>query len=145
PVAPPEASTPAQPSAQAAAVPDRIAAPTQTSAPTLTETVARPIAAQLAEQLEARWPVLRASGPGTHVLTMRVEPEHFGPVRVVAHIGTEGVRIELLGATDAARDALRQALRDLRPDLAGVRPSADPHLVHRAAGRPDGGAPGAAD
>ncbi|HEY3339965.1 MAG TPA: hypothetical protein VGK18_15810, partial [Propionicimonas sp.] len=40
-----------------------------------------------------------------------------GPVRVVAHIGAGGVRIELLGATDQAREALRAALPDLRRDL----------------------------
>lgn len=87
------------------------------AAPPAAPVPARPLAEQLAPQLGVRLGALRDAGPGTHVLTMRVEPESFGPVRVVAHIGTEGVRIELLGATDAARDALRAALPDLRRDL----------------------------
>jgi flagellar hook-length control protein FliK len=79
---------------------------------------APPLAAQLADQLGARLTGLRAAGVGEHVLTLRVDPDTFGPVRVVAHITAEGVRVELLGATEAARDALRSALPDLRRDLA---------------------------
>lgn len=127
--------------AQSAQQPERPTATTPVSTPAEPGTP-RPLATQIADQLEARFPALRAAGPGTHVLTMRVEPEHFGPVRVVAHIGTDGVRIELLGGTDAARDALRQALPDLRRDLAGVGLSAELDLGHRSAGRPDGGAAG---
>jgi flagellar hook-length control protein FliK len=52
------------------------------------------------------------------VLTLAVDPEHFGPVRVVAHISAESVRIELVGATDQAREQLKAALPDLRRDLA---------------------------
>lgn len=78
------------------------------------------LAAQLGEQLGARLAGLRAAGTGEHVLTLRVDPESFGPVRVVAHITPDGVRVELLGATEAARDALRSALPDLRRDLAGA-------------------------
>jgi flagellar hook-length control protein FliK len=53
------------------------------------------------------------------VLNIAVDPEHFGPVRVIAHITPDAVRIELLGATDQSREALRTSLADLRRDLAG--------------------------
>ncbi len=79
----------------------------------------------LADQLGVRLASLRGAGPGQHTLTLRVDPESFGPVRVVAHIGAEGVRIELLGASDHAREALRAALPDLRRDLAGAGLEAD--------------------
>lgn len=79
----------------------------------------------LADQLGVRLASLRGAGPGQHTLTLRVDPESFGPVRVVAHIGTEGVRIELLGATDQAREALKAALPDLRRDLTAAGLPAD--------------------
>src|SRR5690606_19034636 len=79
----------------------------------------------LADQLGVRLASLRGAGPGQHTLTLRVDPESFGPVRVVAHIGTEGVRIELLGATDQAREALKAALPDLRRDLSAAGLPAD--------------------
>lgn len=144
PAAPPEVSNAVNATAAAAPVTttDRVSTTTATTA---TET-ARPVAAQIVEQLDARWPAVKVAGPGTHVMTLRLEPEHFGPLRVVAHIGTEGVRIELLGSTDAARDALRQALPDLKRDLVGVGLSADLDLGSRGQNglgvRADGGASG---
>ena len=87
-----------------------------------------PTTAQLGQQLSGPLGRLREAAPGEHVMTLRVNPETFGPVRVVAHIGAEGVRIELLGATDAARDALRQSLTDLRRDLAATGLKADLQL-----------------
>jgi flagellar hook-length control protein FliK len=96
------------------------AAPSATTATTATSAPAAPQApadVPLAEQLSGRLTSLRSAGPGQHVLTLRVDPESIGPVRVVAHIGAEGVRIELFGATDQAREALRQAMPDLRRDL----------------------------
>lgn len=144
PAATPEASNAVNATAAAAPVTttDRVSATTATTA---TESP-RPVAAQVIEQLDARWPAVKAAGPGTHVMTLRLEPEHFGPLRVVAHIGAEGVRIELLGSTDAARDALRQALPDLKRDLVGVGLSADLDLGSRGQNgqgvRPDGGASG---
>lgn len=147
PAAPPEVSNAVNATAAAAPVTttDRVSTTTATTA---TET-ARPVAAQIVEQLDARWPAVKVAGPGTHVMTLRLEPEHFGPLRVVAHIGAEGVRIELLGSTEAARDALRQALPDLKRDLVGVGLSADLDLGSRGQNgqngqgvRADGGASG---
>jgi flagellar hook-length control protein FliK len=110
----PTVSTPA-PSAPAPHAP--------ASAPTL------PDPAAVATQLTARLGALRTAPAGDHVLTVRVDPDSIGPVRVVAHIGADGVRIELAGGTDAARDALRTALPDLRRDLAGLGMSADLDLA----------------
>jgi flagellar hook-length control protein FliK len=78
---------------------------------------ALPERAAVAAQLTAPIASLRAAGDGEHVMVVRVSPDSIGPVRVRAHIGAEGVRIELLGATDAAREALKVALPDLRRDL----------------------------
>ena len=86
------------------------------------------------------------------MLTLHVDPEHFGPVKVVAHITAEAVRVELVGATDAARDALKQSLPDLRRDLAATGLSSDVRLGADgsgpgdragadAAGRREGGRP----
>lgn len=83
--------------------------PTQRTAP-----VEVPV---LATQLGTRLVSLRTAPLGEHVMVLRVEPDSIGPVRVVAHIAKDGVRVELLGVTDGARDALRAALPDLRRDL----------------------------
>ncbi|WP_323102066.1 flagellar hook-length control protein FliK [Intrasporangium sp. YIM S08009] len=85
-----------------------------------------------AEQLSR--PVLRlaAGAPGEHILTVRVSPEHLGPVTVQAHIGADGVRIELFSATDAGRAAVNAALPDLRRDLAGTGLGASLDLSHRS-------------
>lgn len=63
---------------------------------------------------------LRQLPQGDHVMTLTVNPESFGPVRVVAHISAEGLHLELFGASEQARAALRAALPDLRRDLAGA-------------------------
>ena len=75
---------------------------------------------------------LRGLGNGEHVLNIAVDPEHFGPVRVIAHITPDAVRIELLGATDQSRAALRASLADLRRDLAGSGLHAELSLGHEA-------------
>ncbi|WNB85239.1 flagellar hook-length control protein FliK [Cellulomonas sp. ATA003] len=58
-------------------------------------------------------------------MVVRVSPDSIGPVRVRAHIGPEGVRVELLGATEQAREALKVALPDLRRDLIAAGLPAD--------------------
>ena len=87
------------------------------SAPAATGSAAQ---ASLADQVRGPVLALRTAAPGEHVLTLKVTPENLGPVQVRAHIGAEGVRIELVGATDAAREGLRNLLTDLRRDLAGT-------------------------
>lgn len=50
-------------------------------------------------------------------MTVHVTPDTLGPVTVRAHVGADGVRVELFAPTDAGRDALRAILPDLRRDL----------------------------
>lgn len=88
------------------------AAPASASAPTFPV----PLASQLSGQLAT----LRQLPQGEHVLTLTVNPETFGPVKVIAHISRDGVSLEIFGASDQARAALKAALPDLRRDLAGT-------------------------
>ncbi len=53
-------------------------------------------------------------------MTVHVTPDNLGPVTVRAHVGGEGVRVELFAPTDAGRDALRSILPELRRDLGGA-------------------------
>ena len=98
----------------------------------------------MSTQLAGTLARLRTAPEGTHVLHVHVDPEDLGPVRVTAHIGAEGVRIELLGVTDAARDALRGALSELRRDLAATGLQADLDLAadDQPQERPERAAPG---
>jgi flagellar hook-length control protein FliK len=84
------------------------------AAPAAPATPAPPLAAQLAPPIVR----LREAAPGEHVLTVAVTPENLGPVQVRAHVGPEGVRVELVAPTDEARRALAAMLPDLRRDLA---------------------------
>lgn len=132
--APPTPPTPPGISAPAGAGPAATVVAAQAAAGTGSSSL--PTQAQLVSQLGDQLARLREAAPGEHVMTMRVTPESFGPVRVVAHLGPEGVRIELLGATEAAREALKNALSDLRRDLAATGLKAD--LALTSEGRPDG-------
>ncbi|MFB0835355.1 flagellar hook-length control protein FliK [Arthrobacter halodurans] len=61
------------------------------------------------------------AGPrGEQTLVVNVAPDGVGPVTVKAHLGGDGLRVELLAPTDAGRDALRAMLPDLRRDLAST-------------------------
>ncbi|MBI9114576.1 flagellar hook-length control protein FliK [Sanguibacter suaedae] len=97
---------------EAVAAPERTAAPQAAPAPQQAPT--------LADQVRGPLVALRTAPQGEHTLTIRVDPESLGPVQVRAHIGADGIRIELLGATDAGRDGLRGLLTDLRRDLAAT-------------------------
>jgi flagellar hook-length control protein FliK len=94
-----------------------------TSAPAVASTPAgqRAVpAAPVATMVDQLGPHLRAlSGAktGTHVLSVLLDPESLGDIRIVAHISADQVRIDLTGAGDDARSALRQSLDDLRRDL----------------------------
>lgn len=76
--------------------------------------VAPPLAEQLARPLFS----LAGAPLGEHVMTVNVVPEGLGPVTVRAHLAADGIRIELVSATDAGRDSLRTLLPDLKRDLA---------------------------
>ncbi|MCQ1988071.1 flagellar hook-length control protein FliK [Arthrobacter sp. zg-Y844] len=52
-------------------------------------------------------------------MTLSITPDNLGPVTVRAHVGAEGVRIELFAPSEAGREALRTLMTDLRRDLAG--------------------------
>lgn len=105
-----------------AALPATSAPTTPASAPVAAAQASSPAQAPapLATQLTGQLTHLRQLPQGDHVMTLTVNPETFGPVRVVAHISHEGVHLELFGASDQARAALRAALPDLRRDLAGL-------------------------
>ena len=72
-----------------------------------------PLNAQLAPTLFH----LRSAEAGTHVLTLTVAPESVGPVTVRAHVGADGIRIELSAPTAQGRSALDAILPELRRDL----------------------------
>ncbi|ALE04206.1 hypothetical protein AL755_00335 (plasmid) [Arthrobacter sp. ERGS1:01] len=114
PVDPAITATPATPPAAAPAVqpaPAPLAAgPVTAAAPV----PAPPLAEQLARPLFS----LAGAPLGEHVMTVNVVPEGLGPVTVRAHLAADGIRIELLSATDAGRDSLRTLLPDLKRDLA---------------------------
>jgi flagellar hook-length control protein FliK len=73
----------------------------------------QPLNAQLAPTLFH----LRSAEAGTHVLTLTVAPEAVGPVTVRAHVGADGIRIELSAPTAQGRSALDAILPELRRDL----------------------------
>jgi flagellar hook-length control protein FliK len=77
-------------------------------------------APDLPAQLSRPLFTLASAGRGEHVMTVHVTPEALGPVTVRAHVGAEGVRVELFAPTDGGRDALRSILPDLRRDLSGA-------------------------
>lgn len=72
----------------------------------------------MAPQLAKPIFTLAAAAPGEHVMTVKVTPENLGPVTVQAHIGADGVKVELFAPTDAGRAAVQAVLPDLRRDLA---------------------------
>jgi len=94
------------------------AAPAATSAPAAAAASAPALPLQFAGQVARPLLSLAAAAPGEHMLTISVTPENLGPVTVRAHVGAEGVRIELFAPTDLGRDALRTIMPDLRRDLA---------------------------
>jgi flagellar hook-length control protein FliK len=89
------------------------AAPTAGSATSASAPQPQTLDAQLARPVFT----LAAAGRGEHVMTVHVTPDTLGPVTVRAHVGADGVRVELFAPTDAGRDALRAILPDLRRDL----------------------------
>ena len=84
---------------------------------------------------------LAAAGNGEHVMTVDITPENLGPITVRAHVGAEGVRVELFAPSDIARDALRAILPDIRRDMggAGLGSNLDLSSQNQPADRGDGG------
>nr|WP_276511726.1 flagellar hook-length control protein FliK [Leifsonia aquatica] len=113
----PAASSPTLAAPVAAPQPPVAAAP---AAPTAAPAPAAPHAQTLDAQLARPVFTLAAAGKGEHVMTVHVTPDTLGPVTVRAHVGGDGVRVELFAPTDAGRDALRAILPDLRRDLNGA-------------------------
>jgi len=93
---------------------EMIASPIAASAPLPTQNT--PFAGQFARPIFT----LATAGPGSHTMTISVTPDSLGPVVVRAHVGPEGIRVELFAPTDLGRDAIRAILPDLRKDLAGT-------------------------
>ncbi len=108
-------ATAAQPVAAQPAVSTQPAA-----APPAVDPPVQPAPIPVAGQLGARLHALGGLGAGRHVLSVPLDPEHLGPVRVVAHISADVIRVDLLGTTDASREALRGALAELRRDLSAA-------------------------
>lgn len=103
-------------SAAAPAAPAQITVPAVATAGTASSAPAQQpptLDAQLARPVFT----LAAAGRGEHTMTVHVTPDNLGPVTVRAHVGADGVRVELFAPTDAGRDALRAILPDLRRDL----------------------------
>lgn len=108
--------------APAASAPNPVAQAAPTYAPNLSQ--------QLFDQMQHQLSRLKVLGQGQHQLKLAINPETFGPVRVAANFHADGtVHLQLLGASEAAREQLRQALSDLRRDLASTGLQADLDLA----------------
>lgn len=122
-------TTPVASAAPAAApsvsTPNPVAQAAPTYAPNLSQ--------QLFDQMQHQLSRLKVLGQGQHQLKLAINPETFGPVRVAANFHADGtVHLQLLGASEAAREQLRQALSDLRRDLASTGLQADLDLAENA-------------
>lgn len=100
----PPVSTPTIPQVTASAA---VAAPQAATPP--------PLASQLSRPLFA----LATAGTGEYIVTVTVAPDNLGPVTVRAHVGVDGMRVELFAPNDLGREAIRAILPELRRDLAG--------------------------
>ena len=108
--------------APAVSTPNPVAQAAPTYAPNLSQ--------QLFDQMQHQLSRLKVLGQGQHQLKLAINPETFGPVRVAANFHADGtVHLQLLGASEAAREQLRQALSDLRRDLASTGLQADLDLA----------------
>jgi flagellar hook-length control protein FliK len=119
------AAAPAEPAAeqQPAGAPSLPEAVSAGSLPLRIEASQAPGAAQRAattplnDQLAKPLFTLRTASTGEHVMTVQVTPDNVGPVTVRAHVGADGIRIELIAPNEQGREALRGILADLKRDL----------------------------
>lgn len=122
-------TTPVAPAAPAAAPAVSIPNPVAQAAPTYAPNLSQ----QLFDQMQHQLSRLKVLGQGQHQLKLAINPETFGPVRVAANFHADGtVHLQLLGASEAARDQLRQVLSDLRRDLASTGLQADLDVAENA-------------
>lgn len=138
PAAAPETTAPHS-AGRADTTPTAIAAPnaqTQTTAGTDTVRPAQPQPATTPAGMldQVRGPVgrLAQAAQGEHTFTVNVTPENLGPVTVRAHITGDSIRVELIGATDAARDSLRGIMNELRKDLQSTGMNAQLNLSNES-------------
>lgn len=104
----------ASPSAHAGVGPvDPIEVPSTTAAPARTQS---PL--PLHRQLLGPIATLAAGPNGERTLSVNIAPEALGPITVKAHLGSEGIRMDLSAPTEAGREALRAMLPELRRELA---------------------------
>ena len=144
--APPTANVEAPQAAPITPLTPSVTAPTQAVASAVPAQQPVPFAGQVFTPV-----VNLARAPhGDHVVTVTVTPENLGPVTVRAHVGPEGVRVELFAPLDVGRDALRAILPDLRRDLAAtglqaqldVSAQSEPDARDRQRDEPGGYLPG---
>jgi len=113
----------------------------QSSAGQPTPTLAQPVAQQLSAPLLR----LRASGDGSHSLTIALHPAELGPVNLHVKLAGDTMTIQLASTSESARDALRDALPQLHQELqAAGLPSAGLSLElggHAAGGSAGFGTP----
>lgn len=91
--------------------------PSASGAPTSANASQTAVPPSVPDQLGVHLRALAGARAGTHVMSVALDPQNLGDVRIVAHIAADQIRIDLAGATDATRNALRAALEDLRRDL----------------------------
>ncbi|MDQ0094638.1 flagellar hook-length control protein FliK [Paeniglutamicibacter psychrophenolicus] len=92
---------------------DSIEVPSATAAPVRTQP---PL--PLHRQLLGPIATLAAGPHGERTLSVNIAPEALGPITVKAHLGSEGIRMEISAPTEAGREALRAMLPELRRELA---------------------------
>ena len=89
---------------------------------------------QLFDQMQAQLHRLKALGQGEHQLKLAINPETFGPVRLAVRIHADGsATLQMLAASEAAREQIKQILTDLRRDLAATGLSGQLDLAEDAA------------
>ncbi|WP_186467029.1 flagellar hook-length control protein FliK [Arthrobacter sp. UKPF54-2] len=106
--------------AAALAAPGPVSGPVAPGSATAPPAPAPSPAPQPALQPQLAKPLFTLAGAphGQHIMTLKVTPEHLGPLTVRAHIDAAGVRIELFAPGDTGREALRGILPELRKELA---------------------------
>lgn len=103
-------------------VPQLITGDATRAAPTAAANAPRPnpVYPALHRQLIGPITTLVTEANGEKTISINVAPENLGPVTVKAHLGTEGLRLDVSAPTEAGREALRAMLPELRKELAAT-------------------------